>query len=181
MHISQKYWAKFKNTKDTKWLARVLDAYKLILFGVAMKYMKNTDEAKDVVQQVFLIALEKLPHTKVDNIGGWLYIVTKNEALAQLKKTNLENGLENIIIEADEINNLDTAIQKNKIDDLLWDAINQLKIDQRYCIIEFYIHDKTYAEIEKEGPYNLKQIKSHIQNGKRNLKLQLMDHPIFQK
>lgn len=181
MNISQKYWAKFKSTKDIKWLARVLDAYKLILFGVAMKYMKNPDEAKDVVQQVFLTALEKLPLTKVDNIGGWLYIVTKNEALAQLKKSNKEESIEEILIEGEQVDNLAIAIQKNKKDDLLWDAINQLKVEQKYCIIEFYIKNKTYAEIEKESTFTLKQIKSHIQNGKRNLKIQLMDHPIFQK
>lgn len=184
MKLIQKYWLKYQKQSNPKWLGKILNEYNLILFGVAMRYVKNPEIAKDVVQEVFLIALEKLPHIEVRNIGGWLYTVTKNEALQVLAKNkqSQEWGTEqNTSQLSAEEDSFDKAIIKNAKDNLLWEAINTLNEDQKDCIIQFYIKDKTYQEIVDQGKYEMKEVKSHIQNGKRNLKIKLAHHTIFQK
>ncbi len=180
MDIIHEYWSKYQRTKDTLWIGKILEHYSLILFGVAMRYMKNPEEAKDVVQQVYLIALEKMPTTKIQNIGGWLYMVTKNEALQKLDKSKREAPLLGVIHEEDEgTRGIEHAEMIDHKETALWEAINTLNEDQKYCIIHFFIENWTYQQIEDTGKYTMKEIKSNIQNGKRNLKIKLGDHPLF--
>lgn len=180
MDLIKEYWRKFHKTKDIEWIGKILDHYKLILFGVAMKYIKEPEGAKDVVQEVFLIALQQMPKTKIDNIGGWLYTVTRNEALKRIKWTDQQrkNAVADQEAPIDETT-VDQAWSIEKKEEELWKAIEDLNEDQKTCIIGFYIQNKSYQEIVALSKYSLKEVKSHLQNGKRNLKNKLGDHPLF--
>lgn len=180
MQLINEYWRKYQHTKEIAWLGKILDHYNLILFGVAMKYMKEVEMAKDVVQEVFLIALEHMPKTNIDNIGGWLYTVTKNEALKKLKLVDLQRNFKDLVQE--EVSEDEVMVKAKKIEEKeqqLWKAIDELNVDQRRCIILFFIKNKSYQEIAATTSYTLKEVKSHLQNGKRNLKIKLGDHPLF--
>ena len=56
----------FYADKNNEWLGILLQRYTLLLLGVCMKYLKNEEEAKDCVQQVFLKAITELHKYKVD-------------------------------------------------------------------------------------------------------------------
>ncbi len=64
---------------------------------------------------------------------------------------------------------------------LLEKAIDQLKSDQKKCIVLFYINEKSYQQICDELGLSLMQVKSSIQNGKRNIKLLLEKQNEFKK
>jgi RNA polymerase sigma-70 factor (ECF subfamily) len=51
----------------------------------------------------------------------------------------------------------------------LEEAINRLSHEQKTCIRLFYLQEKSYAEVAEQTGYSLSQVKSYIQNGKRNL------------
>ena len=70
----------FYEDKDNKWLGILLQRYTLLLLGVCMKYLKNEEDAKDSVQQVFLKSITELHKYKVDYFKSWLYMVTKTIA-----------------------------------------------------------------------------------------------------
>ncbi len=53
----------------------------------------------------------------------------------------------------------------------LEDCIKKLKEDQRICIDLFYLQDKSYVEVSQITSYSMKEVKTYIQNGKRNLKI----------
>jgi RNA polymerase sigma-70 factor (ECF subfamily) len=53
------------------------------------------------------------------------------------------------------------------------EAIKQLNPEQQQCINLFYLEKKTYAEVAEITGYTMLQVKSHLQNGKRNLKLMM--------
>ena len=55
--------------------------------------------------------------------------------------------------------------------ELLEESIGELNEEQRRCIILFYLKKKSYQQISEETGYSALQVKSYIQNGKRNLKL----------
>ena len=55
------------------------------------------------------------------------------------------------------------------------EAIDAIKDDQRVCIKLFYLGNKSYEEISQTTGFTFKQVKSHIQNGKRNLKIYLTE------
>jgi len=68
----------FYTSRDNHWLGILLQRYTLLLLGVCMKYLKNEEEAKDCVQQVFLKAITELHKYKVEYFKSWLYMVAKN-------------------------------------------------------------------------------------------------------
>jgi RNA polymerase sigma-70 factor (ECF subfamily) len=64
-------------------------------------------------------------------------------------------------------------LQKEQTLNLLEKSITILNEEQKQCITLFYLQKKSYLEITTTTGYTLMQVKSHIQNGKRNLKIML--------
>jgi DNA-directed RNA polymerase specialized sigma24 family protein len=62
----------------------------------------------------------------------------------------------------------------------LKEALQHLNPEQKACISKFYLEKKSYQSIASETGFNLLQVKSYIQNGKRNLRILLenkLNHP----
>jgi len=60
---------------------------------------------------------------------------------------------------------------KEKQYQLLESALASLNNQQQTCIRLFYYQRKSYREIAEEKGFSLKQVKSFIQNGRRNIKV----------
>ncbi len=175
-HISDtELLQRFYNDRNNEWLGILLQRYTLLLLGVCMKYLKNEEEAKDSVQQVFLKAITELHKYKVDFFKSWLYMVAKNHCLMQLRdkgKYTTEIN-ERIMAAADEPEEKNSHIEKDNTLTNMAAALQQLNKEQQVCITLFYLEKKSYQEIAEQTQFTLMQVKSHIQNGKRNLKLLL--------
>ncbi len=165
----------FNNDKNNEWLGILLQRYTLLLLGVCMKYLKNEEEAKDAVQQVFLKVIAELHKYKVDYFKSWLYMVAKNHCLMQLRNKGQYNAEinEQLLATPDETQAEESFIQKDIVLTNMETALQQLNKEQRECVTLFYLQKKTYQEITAITNYSLLQVKSHIQNGKRNLKIML--------
>ena len=140
-----------------------------------MKYLKNEEEAKDAVQQVFLKVINELHKYKVEFFKSWLYMVAKNHCLMKLRDKGKYTREINERTMAAPQDNLDIHLlkQKDKTLELMSLALLQLNKEQQLCVTLFYLHKKSYQQITAQTGYSLMQVKSHIQNGKRNLKLQI--------
>ena len=68
---------------------------------------------------------------------------------------------------------LNKAEEKEKHFVALENAINELKDEQKKCIDLFYLKEKSYVEISEITGFAINEVKSYIQNGKRNLKIKL--------
>ncbi|MBS1687391.1 MAG: sigma-70 family RNA polymerase sigma factor [Bacteroidetes bacterium] len=142
----------------------------MLLLGVAMKYVKDKEKAQDAVQQVFEKVLTHLPEGEIHNFKGWLYILMRNHCLQQLRdKTHIigDEGLSNIAAEA----NGEEVQMKNYTLEQMEAAIEELSEEQKQAIVLFYLRKKSYQQIMESTGYSFEQVKSYIQNGKRNLKL----------
>jgi RNA polymerase sigma-70 factor (ECF subfamily) len=174
-HITdQQLLGYFRADKNNNWLGILLQRYTLLLFGVCMKYLKNEEEAKDAVQQIFLKAITELHKYEVEYFKSWLYMVAKNHCLMKLrdKPGRIVDIKEQMIITADD-NSIQLHIQKDKQLELMTNSLQELSPEQKQCVTLFYLEKKTYQEIADESGYSLMQVKSYIQNGKRNLKILL--------
>ena len=155
------------------WMGALLERYTLLLLGVCMKYLKNEEEAKDAVQQIFLKVLSEAGKYKIDYFKSWLYMVAKNHCLMKLRsrqgKTTKEITGDAIAAAKEETSN---DIAENELTyELLEEAINELSPEQRQCVILFYLQKNSYQQISEKTGYRIMQVKSYIQNGRRNLKL----------
>ncbi|UCG27644.1 MAG: RNA polymerase sigma factor [Bacteroidales bacterium] len=149
-----------------------------------MKYLKDEDDSKDAVMQIFENLLNGLFKHRVTNFKTWLYTITKNHCLMQLRKAVTINKyreeelkrVNHSVVESlfdmhlINENNTDQMLEKLSI------GITRLSEAQSKCIELMYIREKSYKEIASLTGYNLKQVKSYIQNGKRNLKKYLSEN-----
>jgi len=163
--------------KNVEWIGILLERYTLLLLGVCMKYLKDEEEAKDCVQQIFLKVLTEVDKYKVDYFKSWLYMVAKNHCLMRIRARqgkDVQMVHENTTAHLHEEKPLDRKkelLENEKTYDVLEEAINELSDEQRRCVILFYLYKNSYQQISEKTGFTLLQVKSYIQNGKRNLKL----------
>ena len=161
--------------KDQQWIGILLERYTLLLFGACMKYLKNEEDAKDAVQQIFLKVLNEVGKYRIDYFKSWLYMVAKNQCLMKLRSRQgkVIKELNTDTIESITDDHKGELQENEQTYKLLEEAIEELNNEQRQCVILFYLHKNSYNQISEKTGYNLMQVKSYIQNGKRNLKMLL--------
>lgn len=158
---------------DNRWLGILLERYAMLLMGVCMKYLKEEEAAKDAVQQVCMKVIAEIPKYRVEYFKSWLYAIAKNHCLMALRSP-ARNMTE---IPENRLSNLGDMEEQARRADLesslmaLEKAIAGLNAEQRTCIELFYLGKKSYKEISAATGMGVNEVKSHIQNGKRNLRL----------
>jgi RNA polymerase sigma-70 factor (ECF subfamily) len=166
---------KFHEDHDMEWIGVLLNRYTLLLFGLCLKYLKNENDAKDAVQQIFLKVIQELPKYKIEYFKTWLYTVGKNHCLLQIR-----NNKNKFLELPDQLNNNDDdffdikpflARESSLL--LLEKEINNLNSAQQQCIQLFYLEKYSYQQIIDQTGFTMLQVKSYIQNGKRNLKINM--------
>ena len=162
---------KFYSDKDTQWLGILLQRYTFLLLGVCMKYLKNEEAAKDAVQQIFLKTIVELGKYKVTYLKSWLYMVAKNHCLMNLRDKHIFIPVEERTEIVAPETNPEERINKETTLTILEKALSELNGEQKTCVTLFYLQKKSYQDIVATTGYTLLQVKSSIQNGKRNLKL----------
>ena len=170
---------RYRYSYDNAYIGELFQRYSHMLFGVGMKYLRDEEKAKDIVMDVFEKVLKDLKRHDVENFRTWIYSVTKNQCLMALRKDKrLDVRQEEFNHFTKEIMEFDLPVHLNgesqeETDRKLEDAIETLKKEQQECIRLFYFERKSYEEIESMTGYSYKEVKSFLQNGKRNLKIQL--------
>ena len=161
----------YKEKQSSEVIGEYFQRYGHLVMGTSMKYLKNKFDAEDLAMHLFEKLPGKLLSHNISNFKSWLYMVTKNECLMILrKKGNLTSSLTRELEDTDDV---DLKIEKEEQLEMLEDAIEDLKEEQKECIKLFYIEGKSYQEITEMLRLDIKKVKSAIQNGKRNLKLNL--------
>lgn len=158
----------------TTQVSSLYNAYRNDVFGIAYYYLREKEAAKDVAMEVFKKLTEHLrKNTKIENEKGWLLTVAKNTALNRIKKAKSQATEELMVEELPEQDYSDGAAVQNLKEEILLDTLAELKFDQRRCLELFYLHRYKYQDISRMLNMNDKNVKSHIQNGKRKLKILL--------
>ena len=163
----------FYTDHDNEWLGILLPRHTLLLLGVCMKYLKNEEDAKDSVQQIFLKIISELHKYKVEYFKSWIYMIAKNHCLMKIRnKGKIPAELnEQTISVPDVTEDKISLMEKDALLHKMMAAIKNLSIEQQQCVSLFYLHRKSYSEIAELTGFTPMQVESHIQNGKRNLRL----------
>jgi RNA polymerase sigma-70 factor (ECF subfamily) len=171
--------AEFKSGGDLEILGELYSRYIHLVYGVCLKYLKDREEAKDGVMQIFEKLIIEIPKHNIETFHSWLHVVTKNYCLMLLRsgKSEKEKFSEwindpSVFMETvTDLHPLDDEEYSNAVDSDLEDCIKRLKEEQRLCIRQFYFENRCYNEISGNLGLDEKKVKSHLQNGKRNLKI----------
>lgn len=172
--------AEYKSTNNKVLVGILYKRYSHLVLGLSLKYLKNQDEAKDAVMQIFEKLFTDLLKHQIEFFKSWLYTYSKNFCLqiirtrqSKLKKEiELENNAD-LFMETENGLHLNKTEEKEKQFVALEQAIDELNDEQKKCVELFYLKEKSYVEIAEMTGFSLNEVKSYIQNGKRNLKIKL--------
>ncbi|MEM7372185.1 MAG: sigma-70 family RNA polymerase sigma factor [Bacteroidota bacterium] len=171
----------YRKEENPIYVGELFERYTHIVFLVCMKYLKNETESEDVAMQVFEKLISDLRKYEIKTFKYWLHTVTKNQCLVFLEKKKRLRHKEDIFLEteqalvesSEDFSLLGEGNEKEQQLALMRKAIGVLKQEQKICVELFYLQQKSYQEVSEETGYTMKQVKSYIQNGKRNLKIQM--------
>ena len=171
----------YKSTNNTRILGELFKRYSLMCFAVCNKYLKDESAAEDAAMSIFEKLFTDLHKHEIANFKSWLHTVCRNHCLMQLRKhTPIVRINDNSEENSESFVNLDRFLHQEdnqqEKEEKLWmleQAIMQLKDKQKECIELFYLQQKSYDEIATLTGYSPNEVKSYIQNGKRNLKIAL--------
>ena len=169
---------RYKLNSESHYAGVLFQRYTHLVLGVCLKYLQNEEDSKDAVMEIFEHLLEALLKHEVSNFKSWLHTVARNHCLMKLRRQSQKHfksqvaidAVENELVENPEFEHLlDEKARADRIEQLRF-ALTQLHPHQRTCVELFYLEGRSYQEIADSTGYSLNQVKSHIQNGKRNLK-----------
>ena len=132
----------------------LVDRYKDLVFSLALKMVKNREEAEEVAQDTFIKVFKSLSQFKGDSkFSTWIYKVTYNTCLDRLKKTKREQQVVSIDdFNINQIKNIDNALDKmeeKEREKAIQDCINLLSSDDAFLLTLFYFEEQSLEEISK--------------------------------
>jgi RNA polymerase sigma-70 factor (ECF subfamily) len=169
--------AEFTSTGNLDLLGELYSSYMHLVYGVCIKYLKDREESSDAVMQIFEKLITDVPKQKIDNFRSWLHVVTKNYCLMQLrsqksKNARMEEWLNDTALFMESSFILHPIDEDGAdLDKELEECIENLKVEQKECIRQFYYENRCYKEIATLLDLDENKVKSHLQNAKRNLKI----------
>lgn len=174
-HTDEELLAIYKSSKDAEVVSILFKRYYHLVFGVCMKYLKQPDDAKDACMQIFEKLMQDILKHEIQFFTGWLYRVAQNFCLMELRGRKYQTVSFELIQDPGVEYEGDTHPQQRKelMLNRLEEEIPRLSEEQALCVKLFYLEKKTYTEIMEQTGFTFMQVKSHIQNGKRNLKIKL--------
>lgn len=164
----------FKKSGDLDHLSVLYQRYMDLVFGVCLKYFKDSERSKDAVMDIFDELVHKLKAHEVDNFKGWLHVLARNYCLMQLRSPrNLKTTEFNpSVMQSEQNAHLNgEVLEKEENYRKLEQCMEQLTDEQRKTVRLFYLENKCYNEIAEITGFEWNKVRSYIQNGKRNLKI----------
>lgn len=163
--------AGYKLNADPEAITIIYDRYIHLVYGVCLKYLKDREEAQDATMQLFEKLIQLLKDHEIQNFRSWLYSTARNHCLMHIRKKGGTHKIDGALFMelADEIHPIDDPDEETEV--RLQHCIDNLREQQKICIELFYLKNNNYDQITVVTGYDLRKVKSYLQNGRRNLKM----------
>ena len=152
---------------------KIYQLFSPVLYGLCLKYMRNEDDAKDVFQEAFVIAFQKMEQYRFDgSFEGWLKRIFINKLLETLKKKK-KGVLFLDVFDADIADDEEIELAPIEQEKLL-EYIKELP-DQYRMVFNLYIFEKMkHKEIAKLLEISEGTSKSNLNRAKSILKKKIL-------
>src|SRR5690606_18700753 len=164
---------RYRDTGDMAVLGELYEAHAEMVYYVCMRYLKDSERSKDAVMHIFEELIHKVNKQEIQRFGSWLYVLSRNHCLMQLRaeKNRHHVSIDEFVEFPPAVHPEGEAEEKERQLTALEQCMERLPEKQKHTVDLFFLNEKCYKEIAEMTGYSLKEVKSYIQNGKRNLKL----------
>ena len=152
--------------------ARIYNDHWHLVLGCARHILGDSAAAQDAAADIFMKAMARLRKETPQNLKGWLYTVTRNhcyEIKRREKLMPMVDSVDGLRVVDDRPDGSHLAAQQSALAIAVHRALSSLPIHQKTCVELFYLQECSYKEIAETEGYDLGEVKSYIQNGKRRL------------
>lgn len=141
------------------------------IFQLCLSYLKNRIDAEDATMEIFESLHLYLGKYHIRHFYSWLIRFSRNHCLQRLRQQQKQRlpppG------EVCEVPVYERRSKKDRQIEQLHRAMDRLNRAQRECLFAFYFEERSYKETARHLELTPAAVKSHIQNGRRNLKILL--------
>lgn len=163
---------RYRETQDLAVLGQLFQSHASMVYYVCYRYLQDSDLSKDAVMQIFEELIVKVNKQEINKFGSWLYVLSRNYCLMQLRsgKKMQYVSFDDVVEFPSDLHQEDQE-KKERVLTALELCIEKLPEKQQQSINLFFLKEKCYKEIVDFTGYSLNDVKSYIQNGKRNLQI----------
>lgn len=163
----------YRAAGDLHVLSVLYQRYMDLIYGVCLKYLKDPEASKDAVINIYEELIVKLKQHEVSHFKSWLYTLSRNHCLMQLRKEKGHATVEmpEQFMQSEEMLHLNSVTQREDQLNSMEKCLEQLPAEQKTCVTLFYLQGKCYNDISTQTGIEWNKVRSSIQNGRRNLKL----------
>ncbi len=168
--------AAYCKTNDQQYFTELFGRYTMQVFLICKRYLIEREDSRDMVMRIFSKLLEILPDTEIRVFRNWLPVVVERECLNYLRNKGRYVPLPELEMEAVQEDYEAYAATDQPITDAeIKAALSKLDEAQRLCLNLFFYKKMSYQQVSGQTGFALNEVKSYLQNGKRQLKKQLLN------
>ena len=157
-------------------------------YYVALKYMKQEEEAADVLQDAYIKAFQNLDQLQEpDKFPGWFSRIVASRALDELRKKKAvlfsqmqtedseEVSMEELLVDERVENRPELAMDREETSRLVQEMIAGLSDEQRMCVMMFYIEQMSVKNIAEVTGVSENTVKSRLKYGRKNIEEKVLE------
>lgn len=153
---------------DTRAYGKLIGSYERVLYNVALRMVRDREDAKDLTQTVFIKAYENLStFDRGRKFFSWIYRIMVNESLNLLARRRRSEPLDETM--ASPNRGPDHDAEEREVNGLLEEAIAELKPDYRQAILLRHFAQLSYEEMSEALEVPEKTVKSRLFTARRLL------------
>lgn len=146
----------------------LVDRYQRPLYNTALRMTGDSEEARDITQEAFVKAYERLSEYKPEHkFFSWVYRILINDTLNHLKQRKLTQGLDADYISQERLP--DEEFDARRRSELIEHALRALSFEQRIVIVMRHFNDMSYLEMSTILSLPEKTVKSRLYSARQNL------------
>jgi len=156
----------------------LVEKYKDMAYTVAIKIVRNAEDAEEVAQDSFIKAFQQLRTFQGrSKFSTWLYTIVYRTAISKTRKKKIEvTGIDDYVIDNYSTGNSFSQIEELKKEEqqkYIKAAIDKLPELDALLVTLFYVNDNTLDEIEKITGYTKTNIKVRLFRARKKLQKSL--------
>lgn len=156
--------------RDEAAMADIFDHYSAMAYSIALRVLKDSAQAEDIIQDVFFQVWQS-PETFAPDrgsFGAWLAVIVRNRSVDVIRRRRTSEAVDDVVLPA----NVDIAseVERNTVIERVRSVMKSLPIEQRETIELAFFNGLTHAEIAEKKGEPLGTIKTRIRSALTTLR-----------
>jgi RNA polymerase sigma-70 factor (ECF subfamily) len=157
-------------SNDQMAMAEVFDRYGGLVYSVALRVLKEPDQAEDVMQDIFF-QLWKGTGTYAEgrgSLGAWLAVVARNRAIDSLRRKKPTDSVEDVVLPAKT--DLASESERNLMIEKVRVVMQGLPTEQQKLVELAFFEGMSHSEIAEKTGDALGTVKTRIRTALMSLR-----------